>query len=70
MYSEAMAKWWDRICRQMDDDIECNMMHDAIQTLCNHTQYYVPAGDIPALNMAMEALTEKFNILYPDFKEK
>lgn len=31
---------------------------EAINTLKNHTQYYVPTSDLEALDMAIEALKE------------
>ena len=34
-------------------------LYDAITTLKCHTQHFVPSSDLPALNIAIEALEDK-----------
>ena len=55
------------ICEQCEDDgIEevgdIDEIFEAVKTLQSHTQYYIPTSDLPALNMAIDALKHRYGL--------
>ena len=56
------------ICEQCEEDgisevEDIDMIFDAVETLQNHTQYYIPTSDLPALNMAVDALKHRYGLV-------
>lgn len=50
----------------MFDELTRDEVYDMILKLHTHTQYFVPVDDLPALNLAIEALELAYNNEFED----